>query len=195
MKDRKAGRGAFLRTIFSGIVNLGKRLATVKKKLSDWPKTKERNNMLKGILFVLFLCGAIVAAVNCLLRSGSTDHHGDTDAPKPEETAKSIAPKAPSFRELFAQSCRLEQNIAGVVGGETGLASLLAAIETCEIERDEDNIYKIAYRSKQKKLAEYMEEYRKLEAKAAQLPVDERARVLFSAENYKVYQTLLNQKV
>lgn len=145
--------------------------------------------MLKWILGIILLSCAIAVVVSILRRSG-----GLTGDPVPGEP-QPAAPEAPSFQELFAQSRRLEQDIAGIVGGDTGLARLLGAIETCRIERDEDNIFKITYREKQKKLAKYMEEYRELEKKAARLPADKRARVLFAPEDYETYQILLNQEV
>lgn len=124
-----------------------------------------------SILFFFMFLGLAAAVVVCLafLTGGRS---------RREQSLQSAsAPPAQrlSGQELLARKFALEQQMAGVAGGQTGMFVLLDMIENCPAGGDIER-YRDSYRSKQKKLRGYMDEYGALLAQAAGLPEEERSR-------------------
>lgn len=111
------------------------------------------------------------------------------------EAKRRPAPPVPasSGRELLAKKFALEQQMAGIAGGDTGMFVLLDLIRDCPAGGDSER-YRDSYRSRQKKLQGYVEEYRGILAQAEGLPSEERSRFV-PDEDLKRYQMLADMKV
>lgn len=103
------------------------------------------------------------------------------------------APPEASGQELLAKKFALEQQMAGIAGGSTGMFVLLDLIKNCPPGGDGER-YRESYRSRQKKLRGYVEEYRRILAQAAGLPAAERSRFV-PDEELERYQMLAEEAV
>lgn len=99
-----------------------------------------------------------------------------------------------TFSEIFSQKCGLEQKMAGVVGGKTGMAVLLDMIQGAVSDEGQKDFYRENYRRKQVLLGQYMHEYEELLKKGSSLPEKERSRLAPVGE-WEGYKALLGQKI
>lgn len=111
-----------------------------------------------------------------------------TEIPKPRQVPKVSA------QELFVKKCELEQKMAGITGGTTGMFMLLDMIRGSEKEGKGADQYRKRYRDKKEKLRVYMAEYRELLKQAASLPEEEQGRFVPHA-GIQRYQELLDTEV
>ena len=99
-----------------------------------------------------------------------------------------------SYQALFAKKRELEQRMASVTGGETGMFMLREMMRDAASEGRPDIQYRETYRMKQDKLRGYMKDYRVLLKQAEGAPDEEKGR-LRPVEGIERYQELLDEKV
>lgn len=163
-------------------------------------KRKEKPGMFENIL--KFLAGIVIVAgfgggVYVLIQKAkewlvdkaeSTVNISEMSSQK--EESKSVP--TVSYQALFAKKRELEQRMASVTSGETGLFMLQELMR--DSEGSPDVQYREAYRIKQDKLRGYMKDYRALLKQAEGAPEEERGR-LRPVEGLERYQELLDEKV
>lgn len=159
-------------------------------------KREEKSGMFGIILKVVALVGFIV--VVCALGKKVKEWLSDKEDPvikDPEIKTLKVEPVPKvSYQALFARKCELEQRMAGVTGGETGLFMLRKMIRDAASEGSSDTQYRVTYRMKQDKLRRYMKDYRALLKQAEGAPEEEKRR-LEPDEDLERYQELLDEKV
>ncbi len=142
--------------------------------------------------FIILLLGAAaalaVAAVCIVLGAGEARRRRQA----PQNPTVPSGSKA-SGRELLARKFALEQQMAAIAGGQTGMFVLLDMIRNCPAGGDVER-YRDSYRSKQKKLQGYVEEYGLVLARAANLPEEEKARFV-PEEDLHRYKMLVSAEV
>lgn len=147
------------------------------------------------MILLLVLLGAAAAlaigAVCAVLWRGGAGS-GKQAPPNPLVSPVPPAPRA-SVGELLARKFALEQQMAAIAGGQTGMFVLLDMIRNCPAGGDVKR-YRDSYRSKQRKLRECVEEYRSLLGQAAGLPEQERARFV-PEEDLDRYKMLMSAEV
>lgn len=136
--------------------------------------------------WIIAAAGAVIAALIWGMRLRRRSLKGEKAAAKTKEES--------SFPEILAQKCRLEQEMAGVVGGKTGMAMLLDMIQGSAPEGGQKDFYRENYRRKQVLLGQYMKEYDELLKRGSALPEKERSR-LAPAGECEQYRMLLGRKV
>ena len=98
----------------------------------------------------------------------------------------------PSASELFRQKCELEQKMASVAGGKTGLIMLLDTLRNdpaCDA-----SLYRDSCLAKQAELKRCIDEYDALLRQTAALPPEERLRFA-PPEELAQYRQLLEQEI
>lgn len=119
---------------------------------------------------------------------------GRTKRRRSEAKRRPVPPEpAASGRELLAKKFALEQQMAGIAGGSTGMFVLLDLIRDCPAGGDSRR-YQDSYRSRQKKLQGYVEEYCGILAQAEGLPPEERSRFV-PDEDLERYRMLADMKI
>ncbi len=144
------------------------------------------------MVFVLLCLGAaavfvIAAVLGIVLAVRMTGRRS-----APEERPVPPKPLA-SGQELLAKKFALEQQMAGVAGGSTGMFVLLDLIRECPAGGDRER-YRESYRSRQKRLQGYVEEYRRILAQAEALPAADRSRFV-PDEELERYQMLAEEAI
>ncbi len=99
-----------------------------------------------------------------------------------------------SYQTLFAKKRELEQRMASVTGGETGLFMLREMMHDAASKGMLDIQYREAYRMKQDKLRGYLKDYQELLKQVEGAPEEERGRFK-PEEGIDRYQELLDEKV
>lgn len=142
------------------------------------------------MVFVVVCLGAAAALATAVVLGAVLAVRMTGRRSAPEERP---APPEASGQELLAKKFALEQQMAGIAGGSTGMFVLLDLIKNCPAGGDRER-YKESYRSRQKKLQGYVEEYRRILAQAAWLPAAERSRFV-PDEELERYQMLAEETV
>lgn len=152
-----------------------------------------QHGVLTLVLALLAVAAAVAAAVVAVAvwlsrRSKSSGGKSKSDTggkPAPKET--------PSPYALLAEKNRLEQCMASVAGGKTGLVMLLDAIQNSPYTVEQNDVKRVAFRHKQASLREYMAEYDALFAKVPALPEEDRGRFI-RTQDWENYQKLLKEQ-
>lgn len=158
-------------------------------------KGKERSGMI-GILWKVVLAVGIIAAAAFALGPKVKKWLTGKDEPvviPPEPQPPKTEPVV-SYQALYARKRELEQRMASVTGGDTGLFMLLEMMRDAASDGRQDSHYREMYRMKQDKLRGYMKDYRALLKQSEGAPEEEKRRFA-PKEGLEQYQELLDEKI
>lgn len=220
MSSKASGSGTVKKTIQVGIAIAGPVLAGLswfarlalklhgkgKARKTIVKKQEEKSgmigtDMIKIVLKVLggavILAGGtgivytLIQKVKNWLTGRTKPAPGPQIPPKTQPVSKPVPPV--SYQVLFAQKGELEQEMARVTGGDTGLVALREMIRDAASEGWPDSQYREAYRVKQDRLRGYMKDYQALLKQAEGASEEEKVRFTPN-ECLAQYQELLDER-